>query len=134
MLRGERKQKRIALLYETVCLKNEQAVLKRFHYKSSYGDNINRLTFSVFNIFSLLAIVTMFSKYKKTDRKGGERKQKGKAHMYMYRRSVFSKRTAEAKPYAAVGAWFLGPKAENANIFTDLATKAFNAHLQFRKR
>ena len=109
-------------------------MLKRFHYKSSNRDNINRLTLRVFNIFSLLAIVTMFSKYKKTDRKGGEKKQKGKAHMYTYRRSVFSKRTAEAKPYAAVGAWFLGPKAENANIFTDLATKAFNAHLQFRKR
>ena len=106
-------------------LKTSQAVLKRL---------TNRLTLRVFNIFSLLAIVTMFSKYKKTDRKGGETKQKGKAHMYTYRRSVFSKRTAEAKPYAAVGAWFLGPKAENANIFTDLATKAFNAHLQFRKR
>ena len=77
----------------------------------------------------------MFSKYKKTDRKTGERKQTGsKAHMYTYRRSVFSKRNAEAKPYAAVGAWFLGPKAENAEIFTDLANKAFNAHLQFRKR
>ena len=105
--------------------KTSQAALKRL---------TNRLTLRVFNIFSLLAIVTMFSKYKKTDRKGGEKKQKGKAHMYTYRRSVFSKRTAEAKPYAAVGAWFLGPKAENANIFTDLATKAFNAHLQFRKR
>ena len=109
-------------------------MLKGFHYKRSDTDRINRLTLRVNNIFSLLAIVTMFSKYKKTDRKGGERKEKGKAHMYTYRRSVFSKRTAEAKPYAAVGAWFLGPKAENANIFTDLATKAFNAHLQFRKR
>ena len=121
--------------YETVCLKNEQAVLKRFHYKSSYGDNINRLTLRVFNIFSLLAIVTMFSNFtrKRTEKEAKESKRERR--ICTRTDGVFhSKRTAEAKPYAAVGAWFLGPKAENANIFTDLATKAFNAHLHFRKR
>ena len=63
--------------YETVCLKNEQAVLKRFHYKSSYGDNINRLTLRVFNIFSLLAIVTMFSNFtrKRTEKEAKESKR-----------------------------------------------------------
>ena len=75
----------------------------------------------------------MFSTFKKTPRKGEEKKQRGKARMFTYRQSAFSRRIAETKPYAAVGAWFVGPKAENAHVFTDLATKAINSHFDFRK-
>ncbi|XP_021344171.1 uncharacterized protein LOC110444075, partial [Mizuhopecten yessoensis] len=34
--------------------------------------------------------------------------------------------------YAALAAWFLGPKGENKDIFTDLAKSAVEAHIDFR--
>lgn len=64
----------------------------------------------------------MFSTFKKTPRKGEEKKQRGKARMFTYRQSAFSRRTAETKPYAAVGAWFVGPKAENAQALASCNT------------
>ena len=77
----------------------------------------------------------MFSLRKKTTRKGKEngKKWRGKAPMFTYRRSVFSKHDIEAKPYAAVGTWFVGPKAENADIFKELMTGAIDSHFDFRQ-
>jgi len=40
----------------------------------------------------------------------------------------------EKNPCAALGAWFLGPNGENADIFQDLLTKAVNSHISFRRR
>ena len=59
-------------------------MLKRFHYKSSYRNNVNRLTLRVFNIFSLLAIVTMFSKYKKKAGKKRRKKANGIEGTYVH--------------------------------------------------
>ena len=79
----------------------------------------------------------MFTPRKKSNRKGGKKPRKGKARMYDHRRPIFSKRALQddvEKPWAAVGTWFLGPKAENADVFTDLMTEAINSHFNFRKR
>ena len=37
------------------------------------------------------------------------------------------------KPWVAVGAWFLGPKAENADLFRHLILKAVDSQVNFRK-
>ena len=37
------------------------------------------------------------------------------------------------KPWAAVGAWFLGPKAENGDLFGDLVKSSVDSHILFRK-
>ena len=82
----------------------------------------------------------MFNPRKKNTRKGDEQTQprKGKASMYAQRRSVFSPKRAlqddVLKPWAAVGTWFLGPKAENADVFKDLMIDAIDSHLNFRQR
>ena len=76
----------------------------------------------------------MFPLHKKAARKGAKKQdRKGKAPMFSHRRSVFSKRIVEAKPWAAVGTWFVGPKAENADIFKDLMTEAIDSHFNFRQ-
>ena len=54
--------------------------------------------------------------------------------MFTHRRGVFSKRAVSddvAKPWAAVGTWFLGPKAENADVFIELMKDAIKAHMDF---
>ena len=33
----------------------------------------------------------------------------------------------------AVGTWFLGPKAENADLFNELMKEAIKAHMDFRQ-
>ena len=38
------------------------------------------------------------------------------------------------KQWAALGAWFLGPKAENGDVFRDLLTRAVDSHIGFRRR
>ncbi|KAL4225697.1 hypothetical protein ACF0H5_016386 [Mactra antiquata] len=38
------------------------------------------------------------------------------------------------KQWAALGAWFLGPKAENIDVFNNLAIEAFKGHANFRKK
>ncbi|RMX37526.1 hypothetical protein pdam_00012808, partial [Pocillopora damicornis] len=80
----------------------------------------------------------MFNPRKKTSRKVGkeEQKRKGKAPMFTHRRGIFSKRAVSddvAKPWAAVGTWFLGPKAENADVFIELMKDAIKAHMDFRQ-
>lgn len=77
----------------------------------------------------------MFSPRKKSGKKKDEKQErKGKAHMFNQRSSVLcSKRSGEAKPWAAVGTWFLGPKAENADVFEKLMNKAVHSHFKFRE-
>ena len=80
----------------------------------------------------------MFNPRKKTSRKVGkeEQKRKGKAPMFTHRSGIFSKRAVSddvAKPWAAVGTWFLGPKAENADVFIELMKDAIKAHMDFRQ-
>lgn len=77
----------------------------------------------------------MFSPRKKTNQKGKKKgqKQRGKAPMFTYRRSIVSKHDVAAKPWAAVGTWFLGPKAENADVLRDLMTEAIDSHFNFRQ-
>lgn len=36
-------------------------------------------------------------------------------------------------PWAKVGAWYVGPKAENEEIYKEMVIKAMDAHLDFRK-
>ena len=36
-------------------------------------------------------------------------------------------------PWANVGAWYVGPKAENEEIYKEMVIKAMDAHLDFRK-
>lgn len=78
----------------------------------------------------------MFSPRKKTTRgkaENKERKRKGPSPMFIHRQNAFSRRSIEAKPYAAVGTWFVGPKAENSDIFTSLMNEAIESHFQFRR-
>ena len=78
----------------------------------------------------------MFSPRKKTTpgkAENKERKRKGPSPMFIHRQNAFSRRSIEAKPYAAVGTWFVGPKAENSDIFTSLMNEAIESHFQFRR-
>ena len=60
-----------------------------------------------------------------------------KAPMYSQQREVFTRgdhAVDRQKQWASVGAWFLGPKAENGEVFRDLLTKAIDSHIGFRHR
>ena len=60
-----------------------------------------------------------------------------KAPMYSQQREVFTRGdhvVDRQKQWASVGAWFLGPKAENGEVFRDLLTKAIDSHIGFRHR
>ena len=37
------------------------------------------------------------------------------------------------KPWSAFGTWFMGPKAENGDLFQDLVTKTIESHIKFRR-
>ena len=68
---------------------------------------------------------------------GGKRQRTAKpAAMYDHRRNMFSKRHdyshGRHMPWAALGAWFMGPKAENGDVFQDLVTQAINSQRSFR--
>lgn len=76
----------------------------------------------------------MFSPRRKALKKGDENKErKRKAPMFHHKQSVFSKRFVETQPWAAVGTWFVGPKAENADIFKELMIEAIDSHFKFRE-
>ncbi|XP_067049281.1 L-tyrosine decarboxylase-like [Acropora muricata] len=55
--------------------------------------------------------------------------------MYAPGRRAFSPRedSQVAMPWAKVGAWYVGPKAENEEIYKEMVLKAMDAHLDFRK-
>ena len=56
--------------------------------------------------------------------------------MYNRRRAAFSRLDPgldEHKPWAAVGAWFPGPKGENADVYKELVVKAIDHHMKFRE-
>ena len=55
--------------------------------------------------------------------------------MYAHGRKAFSPRedSQVAMPWAKVGAWYVGPKAENEEIYKEMVLKAMDAHLDFRK-
>ena len=42
--------------------------------------------------------------------------------------------TDRQKQWASLGAWFLGPKGENGEMFRELLTKAVDSHIGFRHR
>ena len=57
--------------------------------------------------------------------------------MYSQQREVFSREDHEVcrqKQWASLGVWFLGPKAENGEVFRELLTKAVDSHIGFRHR
>ena len=59
------------------------------------------------------------------------------ASMYSQQREVFSRGDHvqdTQKQWAALGAWFMGPKAENGDVFRDLLTQAVDTHIGFRRR
>ena len=63
-------------------------------------------------------------------------KTKGKSGMYNQRRPNFAPRDRAAaahQPWAAVGSWFLGPRAENGDLFKKMATKAVQDQIAFRE-
>ena len=54
--------------------------------------------------------------------------------MFTQRRECFSPRgDLPDMPWAKVGAWFVGPKAENAKIYKEMVLKSLDTHLEFRK-
>ena len=68
---------------------------------------------------------------------GAKRPRLVKALMYSQKREVFSRGghvDDNHKQWAALGAWFLGPKAENGDVFRDLLTRAVDSHIGFRRR
>ena len=68
---------------------------------------------------------------------GAKRPRLSKASMYSNGRAVFSRGkhvVDKHKQWAALGAWFLGPKAENGDVFRDLLTRAVDAQIGFRHR
>lgn len=59
------------------------------------------------------------------------------APMYSQQREVFSRGDHlddTQKQWAALGAWFMGPKAENGEVFRDLLTQAVDNHIGFRRK
>lgn len=66
---------------------------------------------------------------------GGKRQRMAKpAPMYSHRRNMFSKSDhGRHKPWAALGAWFMGPKAENGDVFHDLVTQTIDSQIKFRR-
>lgn len=66
-----------------------------------------------------------------------KRARLSKAPMYSQQRKVFSRGdhvVDKEKQWATLGAWFLGPKAENGDVFRDLLTEAVDSHIGFRHR
>ena len=81
----------------------------------------------------------MFRQRKRTSKEvavaGGKRSRLSKAPMYTPHRKVFCKGAQDKhQPWAALGAWFLGPKAENGDVFRDLLTRAVDRHAAFRQK
>ncbi|KAK2567754.1 L-tyrosine decarboxylase [Acropora cervicornis] len=67
---------------------------------------------------------------------GAGKPRPSKALMYSQNRRLYSRgRQADEDHdrWAALGAWFLGPKAENGDLFKDLLTKAVDSHIGFRQ-
>ena len=66
---------------------------------------------------------------------GGKRQRMTKpAPMYSHCRNMFSKQDhGRHKPWAALGAWFMGPKAENGDVFHDLVTQTIDSQIKFRR-
>ena len=68
---------------------------------------------------------------------GAKRPRPSKSSMYSHGRAVFCRGDHKAdkhKQWAALGAWFLGPKAENGDVLRDLLTQAVDAQIGFRHR
>lgn len=57
--------------------------------------------------------------------------------MYSHHRNMRSKHQdgsrKHEKPWAALGAWFMGPKAENGNMFHELVTQTIESQINFRR-
>ena len=57
--------------------------------------------------------------------------------MYSHHRNMRSKHQdgsrKHEKPWAALGAWFMGPKAENGNVFHELVTQTIESQINFRR-
>lgn len=58
----------------------------------------------------------------------------GKRPMFQARRPNFDRSDDANQPWAKTGAWFLGPKADNADIFKELVADAVDKHILFRTR
>ena len=63
---------------------------------------------------------------------GGKRPRLSKAPMYLPYRLGHA--LDKHKQWAALGAWFVGPKAENGDVFRDLLTQAVDKHFGFRHK
>ena len=48
------------------------------------------------------------------------------------RTTLFDQRSGSDPRYAALGAWFLGPKAENATLFKELVELVLGEHFNYR--
>ena len=56
------------------------------------------------------------------------------APMYSHHRNMVAKQGhGRHKPWAALGAWFMGPKAENGDVFHDLVTQTIDSQIKFRR-
>ena len=64
---------------------------------------------------------------------GGKRPRLSKAPMYSQHR-LGSHVQDKRDQWAALGAWFMGPKAENGDVFRNLLTQAVDKHIGFRHK
>ena len=63
-------------------------------------------------------------------------KTKGRNAMYHQRHTCFTRQEPQAgasQPWAAAGAWFLGPKAENGEVFRRLALLGIDGNIAYRR-
>ena len=69
---------------------------------------------------------------------GGKRRRMANraTNMYFHQNNMFAAKDlshGRHKPWSALGAWFMGPKAENGDLFQDLVTKTIDSHIKFRR-
>jgi len=55
-------------------------------------------------------------------------------NIYQHRRPNFDRKEDDSKSWAKTGAWFLGPKADNGEVFQKLINDAVAKHIKFRQR
>ena len=68
---------------------------------------------------------------------GGKRKRMANpAPMYTHQSNMHAKRDlshGRHKPWSALGAWFMGPKAENGDAFQNLVKQTVDSQIKFRR-
>lgn len=67
---------------------------------------------------------------------GKRKRMANPASMYAPQSNMFAKKDlshGRHKPWSALGAWFMGPKAENGDIFQNLVSDTIDSQIKFRR-